>query len=352
MKKIYIYYPVLFLLFVFCLDKIFTLEYFQKSFIQAGNTVYYTQRKVLFEKMTKDQDLKDHSLALAFGDSRAYPYSALGIDKKYQKDWILYNFSGPQAAPAYGLYWLEKILKQGMKPKLVFYVVSPEGFDETKGLVYDPFLKYGADDEFLMKYWDRISIQDRKKLILDRLFAVRRINPDLKLFSKRLQERKLQDYNPSMNLEFAVLNLGHGEQLAYTAFNNDLERLEKDASRIRNLYLSSFELGSAQFFFVEQFLRLSQENGIKVYLIWPKVYETYRKRYYELQMDKTWWPQIRDLASRYSATAVDLNTQTSCELFYDASHQSIMCFLESMKLMVDDYYGVKKIPDSLKDRTP
>lgn len=344
MKRIYIYYPVIFLIFVFCLDKIFTIEYFRKNFIQAGNTVYYTQRKSLFEKMNRDKDLKERSLALAFGDSRAYPYSVAGMDKKLQKDWILYNFSGPQAVPAYGFYWFEKILKQGIKPKLVFYVVSPEGFDDTKGMYYDPFLKYGADDEFILKYLDHISIEDRKKLFLDRLFAVRRINPDLKLFSKRLQEGKLSEYNPALNTDYLVLNLNHGEQFAYTTFFNDPDRLEKDAVRIRNLYLSSFTLGQTQFYFVEQFLKLAKENDVKVYLIWPKVYETYRKRFYELEMEKTWWPKVKELSKQYGAIPVDLNTQTSCDLFYDASHQSIMCFLESMKLMMDDYYGIKKIP--------
>ncbi|MBM9575695.1 DUF1574 domain-containing protein [Leptospira sp. 201903070] len=344
MKRIYIYYPVLFLIFVFCLDKIFTIEYFQKNFIQAGNTVYYTQRKSLFDRMVRDKDLKDRSLALAFGDSRAYPYSALGMDKKFQKDWILYNFSGPQAVPAYGFYWFEKILKQGIKPKLVFYVVSPEGFDDTKGVYYDPFLKYGADDEFILKYMDQISLEDRKKLFLDRMFAVRRINPDLKLFSRRLQERKLSEYNPALNTDYVILNLKHGEQFAYTSFVNDPDRLEKDAVRIRNLYLSTFTLGQTQFYFVEEFLKLAKENDVKVYLIWPKVYDTYRKRFYELEMEKIWWPKIQNLSRQYGAIPVDLNTQTSCNLFYDASHQSIMCFLESMKLMMDDYYGIKRIP--------
>ncbi|RHX89586.1 DUF1574 domain-containing protein [Leptospira stimsonii] len=344
MKRMYIYYPVIFLVFVFCLDKIFTIEYFQKNFIQAGNTVYYTQRKALFEKMRQDKDLKDHSLALAFGDSRAYPYSVIGMDKKFQKDWLLYNFSGPQAVPAYGYYWFEKILKEGIKPKLVFYVVSPEGFDDTKGMYYDPFLKFGADDEFILKYLDQISMEDRKKLFLDRLFAVRRINPDLKLFYRRMQEGKLSEYNPALNTDYIVLNLYRGEQFAYTTFLNDPDRLEKDAARIRNLYLSTFTQGQTQFYFVEEFLKLAKENDVKVYLIWPKVYETYRKRYYELGMEKNWWPKIQSLTKEYGAVSVDLNTQTSCDLFYDASHQSIMCFLESMKLMMDDYYGFKKIP--------
>ncbi|TGK38646.1 DUF1574 domain-containing protein [Leptospira gomenensis] len=343
MKRLYIYYPVIFLLFVFCLDKIFTLEYFRKNFIQSGNGVYYTQRRTLFERMKKDKELENRSLALAFGDSRAYPYSVIGFEKKFQKDWILYNFSGPQAVPAYGYYWFEKIIGEGFKPKMVFYVISPEAFDDTKGVFYDPFLKYGADDEFLMKHLDRISFDDRKKLFLDRLFAVRRVNPDLKLFAKRLQEGKLREYDSALNTDFMVLNLHRGEQFAYTSFLNDPERLEKDALRIRNIYLSSFELGSTQFYFVEEFLKLAKANDVKVYLIWPKVYETYRKRYDELGFDKIWWPKVKDLARSYSAIPVDLNSQTECKLFYDASHQSIMCFLESMKLMTDDYYGTKKI---------
>lgn len=345
MKKRFIYLPLLFLVLVFFLDKIFTLEFFRTSFYQEGNPVYYAQRKNLFQRMLKDPELDRKKFAVAFGDSRAYPYSTYVFPKKYQKDWVAYNFSGPQAVPAYGLYWFQKMIQAGKKPDLVFFVVSPEAFHEGTGLMYDPFLRLGADDDFIVKYWGKLSWTDRLDLLKEKIFTIRKVKPGFKLFWSRLTSGNLSKYRPEKNHENLILDVGNGEQLAYASIANNAKKLELDALRMKSIYLSGFELGDRQLYFVEEFLKLSKENGTKVYLIWPKVYDGYRQGYFDLGLDKTWWPKIQALSLEYGAKAVNMNELSSCALYYDASHQSVSCFEEQTKLMLEDYLSVRKLPE-------
>lgn len=344
MKKKFIYIPFLFLIFVFFADKVFKLDFFKKSFYQEGNPVYYAQRRALFERMLKDETTRDKKFAVAFGDSRAYPYSSKTFPPQYQKDWVVYNFAGPQAVPAYGFYWFERMIQEGKKPDAVFYVVSPEAFDDSKGLMYEPFLRLGADDSFIARYWGVLSWADRFDILKERFFTIRKIKPGFKLFWSRLLSGNLNYYLPEHNHENLILEIGNGEQLAYAAANNNPDKLAKDALRLKSIYLSGFELGQTQFFFVEEFLKLAKENGVRVYLIWPKVYDGYRQGYFDLGLDKSWWPRIRELASKYGARAANMNELSSCSLYYDASHQSVICIEEQAKMLLEDYYSIRNLP--------
>lgn len=344
MKKKYIYLPLIFLIVLFFADKIFLLDFFQTSFYQEGNPVYYTQRRHLFEKLQKDGSLKDKNLLLAFGDSRAYPYSIKTLPGSFANDWAVYNFSGPQAVPAYGFYWFRKIIEAGIKPKAVFYVISPEGFDDSKGLFYEPFLRLGADEEFKNTYWENFSFLDKLEIYKEKFFSIRKIKPGFKLFWSRLTGGKLKLYRANQNHENLILELGNGEQLAYASASNNPKKLEKDALRLKSIYLSGFTMGETEFFFVEEFLKLAEKEGIKAYLIWPKVYPGYREGYYELGLEKSWWPRVRELAFKYGASAADMNTLSSCDLYYDGSHQSVLCILEQSEILMNDFSGKKKLP--------
>ncbi|TGK06154.1 DUF1574 domain-containing protein [Leptospira fletcheri] len=344
MKRFYIYFPLLFLIVLFFADKIFTLDYFQDSFYQEGNPVYYAQRRSLFQRMLSDPKIKERKLAMAFGDSRAYAYSEKAFDEKIRKEWVLYNFAGPQAVPAYGFYWLRKTLESGVRPKAVFYVVSPEAFDDSKGLMYEPFLRLGADEDFIRRYWSRFSAGDKMDLIKEKLFVYRKVKPSFKLFWNRLLAGELDKYNPAFNDEKVLLDMTNGEQMAYATATNRPDKLAKDAIRLKSIYLSGFKVTDSQFYFVEEFLKLCDENGIAAYVIWPRVFDGYRKGYYELGLDRVWWPRIRELGRKYKARTVDMNVSNSCDKYYDASHQDIFCIVDQIRILMDDYYGTKPLP--------
>lgn len=338
-------YPLYFLILVIIIDKIFLLDFFEEKFLQKGNPVFYLHRKILFQDLKKDESIQTgkKKLAVALGDSRSYPFSNPGLPEEEKDKWEVYNFSGPQAVPMYSLFWYEKFIQDGIVPDLVYLSLSPEGFDDSKGLIYDPFLRLGADHEFREKYWSHIPFKDRYSYYMDKLFVFRSIQFDYKLFLERYRGRRLYEYNPETNEDMLVLKMGKGEYLAYAAVANVKSKLKKDAKRIQGIYLNKYKMDETQFFFVEELLKIAKENGSRVFVVWPRVYEDYRKNYEDLNLDSIWWERVQEIANRESAIAINYNedSEKSCDLFNDASHQSVYCFQSIMEDVFSRYRNLK-----------
>ena len=200
------------------------------------------------------------------GDSRAYSFSNLAFEKMPHRRnlYDIYNFSGPQAVPAYSLFWLEKFIAAGIVPDHIFLVLSPEGFDDNKGLMHKPFLRLGADEDFIEKYKDQIPLNDLDEYYLDKIFALRKVEIDLKLFISRYSNKEMSEYNPAFNKEMMILNLYNGEQLAYANAVNDEKKLQSDSIRMGNIYFYNFMMHDTQFFFVEKIWEICQKNKIKI----------------------------------------------------------------------------------------
>lgn len=329
-EKRFLLYPVFFIVLVIFLDKIFLLEFFQERFLQKGNPVFYLHRKLLFGELKNNPAISEGTkkLALVLGDSRSYPFANVGLSVSDQKIWDIYNFSGPQAVPMYSLYWLERILEAGINPRMIVLSLSPEAFDDSKGMIYDPFLRLGSDEKFRTKYWDRIPFEDRYSFYMDRLFVFRSIQFDYKLFFNRLKSKTFHEYHPDTNEDMMILKMGKGEYLAYGAFANVDSKLKKDAIRIQGIYLNKFSLDETQFFFVEKIMELAKKNNSRLVVVWPRVYKEYRKYYYDLDLESRWWNRIETMAKRYDAVPMNFNDDRvgTCDLFNDASHQSVHCF--------------------------
>jgi hypothetical protein len=342
MQKSFIYLPLLFFISLFLVDKIFTLDFFKNKFLQTGNVVYYRHREILFEKYKKAIPNETRKIILAMGDSRAYAFSNLAFNADRKSKYVIYNFSAPQAIVAYSLQWLEKILELEKKPNLVFLVLSPEGFDDQKLLMHKPFLRLGADSQFIEKYWDQIPENDKHEFNLDRLIAFRRIEFDFKLLFERWKSGRMREYNPNFNADMFILNLYNGEQLAYTSIVNDEKKLLTDSERMAKIYLSGFQVHHTQFFFLEKFLSLAKYNQVTVFVILPKVYSEYKKYWDKLNLTEIWWKKVVDIANRHSAYTYDFNTISDCELFYDASHQSTICYDKQVNFLITEWEKLSK----------
>lgn len=335
MKINYIYKPVIFLFLFFVADKIFLLPYFKKEFVQSGNVVYYRQREMLLDRLQKRKS--DKKLILAFGDSRAYAFSDLSLNDKLKEQWELYNFSAPQAAPVYSLFMLEKMIQNGVVPNAIFLVISPEGFDDKKGLIHSPFMKFGADINFIQKYWSDFPAKDRREFMMDNLFAVAGVEFDINLLLSRLLSGELNQYNKIYNKNIMVLNLYKGESLGYVTPFNDITQLKKKSSQLKSIYLRNFQLDNTQFYFLEKFYQLAAKNKIQVISIWPKVYSEYKDALNELDLENKWWQRINLLSEKYGMASLDFNRIVKCDLFYDASHQSAQCIQEETEDLIKHY---------------
>ncbi|MCC5813279.1 MAG: DUF1574 domain-containing protein [Leptospira sp.] len=333
--KKFLLYPVLFLILAILVDKIFLLDFFKEKFLQKGNPVFYAHRHKLFDKLKNDPKIssQEKKFALALGDSRAYPFSNPGIPEKEKGKWQVYNFSGPQAVPMYSLLWYERILDAGIVPDMVFLAVSPEGFDDSKDLIYDPFIRLGMDEKFKEDYWELMPWDARYKYYIDMLFSFRKLQFDYKLFMERLSNGRMREYNPIMNEDMMVLLMGNGEYLAYAAVANVESKLKKDAKRIREIYLNNYQMDETQFIFLEKLLKLAESKGSKVFVVWPRVYKDYREGYKEFNLEEIWWSKVLKMSEEFGAYPINYNddSKPQCDLFNDASHQSIHCFKEQME---------------------
>ena len=332
--KSFVYYPIYFLLLLFLLDKIFYLDFFQKEFIQEGNIVFYKQRELLLSRLQKDKNREKKKTILVFGDSRAYGFSEEFFTSQQNKKYLLYNFSAPQSSINYSLFMLEKMKKLGIRPDLIFLVLSPEGFDTSKGFIYDPFFRLASDSKFIYKYWEQFPYEDRIEWIKSRIFAILKVRPDIKLFLNRLRYGNLNQYKISKNGEITVLNLTQGEFLGYQKIETNKKKLKRDSIRIKNIYLNHFQISEKQFFFLEKFLQTASELQTETFIIWPKVYGDYKNYYGELELLKKWWIPVKKLTQKYNMKTVDFNQIIDCNFFYDASHQSTICFKPQLQLLL------------------
>ncbi|MCB1141921.1 MAG: DUF1574 family protein [Leptospiraceae bacterium] len=338
--KLFLFYPLLFAFLIFLLDKVFLMDYFHSQFLQTGNMIYYRHREDLIEKLRKFQEESSKKIILGLGDSRSYSYSSLAFELNKEKpermeNYTIYNFSAPQAVPAYSLFILEKILEKKVKINTIFLSLSPEGFDDKKRLMSQPFLRLGADDVFFQKYKNLIPEEDQYEYFLDKVFALRKIELNYPLLLNRLKTKKMNQYNKAYNEEMLILNIYNGEQLSYTTYYNDEEKLKKDSLRMGNIYFYNFEIHDTQFQFLEKILSLSKDNDIHVYLIFPRVYQDYRKNFDKYKLYQEWWPRVLGLAENYGMSAVDFNKESTCDLFYDASHQSTICYYEQINYLME-----------------
>lgn len=337
--KKFLMIPVYFLLILFIVDKVFALDYFKTKFIQPGNAIFYHHRNVLAERIKKDPIVRDHSkkLAIALGDSRAYPFSQPGLPDREKSNWIIYNFASPQAVPMYSLLRYERLIEAGIIPDLIYLAVSPEAFDDSKGMIYDPFMRLGMDDKFIQDHWELIPWKDRYKYWIGKAFAFKNLQLDYKALIDRFKTKRMREFNPDFNEDMMVLNIGKGEYLGYATLANNEKKLKKDSARIKNIYLNDYQFSNTQMVFIEKLLKLADEKGTKVFLVWPRVYIDYRNSYLEMNFYEIWWSKIQSLAKKYNAIDVDFNKESSCDFFNDASHQSIQCFIEQMDTIFQKY---------------
>jgi len=335
--KSFLLYPLYLFFGILLLDKVFLLPIFQKEFLQSGNSVFYHQRKVLVDRLLNDEEVKKRKLAVVYGDSRSYPFSEKGIPADKQKDWTLYNFSGPQGVPMYAYMMFRDLLTSGIRPNFVILSLSPEAFDDSKGFINSPFLRLACDPKCVNEIWNDLSYKDKYEYLLDQIFSIRSVELNMGLFFSRLKTGKLKEYKAKNNTEFQLVNYAKGEYLMYATTANPVEKLEKDTRRVTSIYMRSYTLGNSQLPYVKSFLSLAKEKQIPVLVLWPKVYPKYYSEYEKFDIKNVWWKRIKELSDENGAYSINMNESNECDLFNDASHQSVFCFVDQMKMIWKDY---------------
>jgi hypothetical protein len=336
-NKKYLLQPLIFLILVFFVDKIFLLDYFQNKMVVNGNSVFYKHRSDQIKTFAEFQtDLKK---VMVLGDSRSYPISVEALTDSQRGKLTVFNFSSPQAIPAYYLYLWEELKKQNSKVDAVIISISPESFQKEPKLFHTPFLRFGASNEFIQKYKENIPTSALFSLAKDKFLVYPALEWDSKILFTKLFKEGLSGFNKEDNLDIQLLNQSQGAYFRFAVVDNDEEKLIRDTERISQLYLRHFEFGEEEFYFLEELLKDLNKENIKALVVWPKVYPDYYKKYETLKIPDLWWPRILMISERHNAKTLNLNQASNCNIFNDASHQNIFCFQDSVPKMMDLIFG-------------
>jgi hypothetical protein len=364
-----------FLIFVvFLIDKIFLIELVRDHFIQPGGMLYYRQRKEqlnLLKKELPNIEKDGKRLIIVLGDSRSLGLGQEIANIIQQKQLEIWNFSGTQAIPAYHYYIAKKILKFA-KPDSFYIGISPDAFNRNAGIFASPVLNYGVDEEFIKNYRSLIPDTDYQVYKKTRRYALAGLQFSFRTFIKRLKGTLFQtdieevlkkfhiDYSKlsleekkmlqvlysfrEENLDFydyykspqrMLLNLTKGAQYAWFGRMNDNE-LKKETEKLKNLYLNQFVLSQEQLIFLELLLEEIHQNRSKAVVFFPRVNPYLRELYLKIPEIQFIKKQVEELSNQYNYPTVDFNDNNvlNCNDYYDASHLSVSCFPDVLKVLI------------------
>jgi len=364
-----------FLIFVvFLIDKIFLIELVRDHFIQPGGMLYYRQRKEqlnLLKKELPNIEKDGKRLIIVLGDSRSLGLGQEIANIIQQKQLEIWNFSGTQAIPAYHYYIAKKILKFA-KPDSFYIGISPDAFNRNAGIFASPVLNYGVDEEFIKNYRSLIPDTDYQVYKKTRRYALAGLQFSFRTFIKRLKGTLFQtdieevlkkfhiDYSKlsleekkmlqvlysfrEENLDFydyykspqrMLLNLTKGAQYAWFSRMNDNE-LKKETEKLKNLYLNQFVLSQEQLIFLELLLEEIHQNRSKAVVFFPRVNPYLRELYLKIPEIQFIKKRVEELSNQYNYPTVDFNDNNvlNCNDYYDASHLSVSCFPDVLKVLI------------------
>jgi hypothetical protein len=364
-----------FLIFVvFLIDKIFLIELVRDHFIQPGGMLYYRQRKEqlnLLKKELPNIEKDGKRLIIVLGDSRSLGLGQEIANIIQQKQLEIWNFSGTQAIPAYHYYIAKKILKFA-KPDSFYIGISPDAFNRNAGIFASPVLNYGVDEEFIKNYRSLIPDTDYQVYKKTRRYALAGLQFSFRTFIKRLKGTLFQtdieevlkkfhiDYSKlsleekkmlqvlysfrEENLDFydyykspqrMLLNLTKGAQYAWFGRMNDNE-LKKETEKLKNLYLNQFVLSQEQLIFLELLLEEIHQNRSKAVVFFPRVNPYLRELYLKIPEIQFIKKRVEELSNQYNYPTVDFNDNNvlNCNDYYDASHLSVSCFPDVLKVLI------------------
>lgn len=379
-KYRYIYYPVLFIVLFFLLDKIFLLPEVRRNFIQPGGMLYYYQRNQMLSDYANIKSRnKNKKTAIVLGDSRSFALGNFTLSEKHRKKWNIINFAGPQAVPAYQFYITEKLISIE-KPDAIILGLSPDGFNENSPFFITPVLTFGTDAQFIRRAERNFSSVESQYLISSRRYALSGMNFSLKDLLKRISGNLMKDkkiskevlmYAPLFNdfLSKAgienqmektaflqsffssstedlsqyklnesprkkIIDLGQGAYYAWFGSATQ-EQLKEETEKIVRLYLGRFEVSDVQMNYYKSLLELASEAGIQVLVFIPPVNPHLREIYAGEKKISDLSREIIKLGDERGAQVLDLNQNSgfTCSHYYDASHLSSYCFYELSEIL-------------------
>lgn len=337
-------YPLVLLLLVFLLDKIFLLPVV-KTFVKSDFTfIYYESREELFDALVKEQQAGQNKkdIMLILGSSRLLYFDAEDL-ADYYPEWNIYNFSSAVTTPAYYLYYLEKILDKGIRPKMVLLETAPNQFNASSSVFRESNLTYSFDLPFLLKYASLFGKDYLSFYMGNLLFAVGKNKPNLSNVYKRIthpDKKAILDMEKKLR-KYLVDNKGNALSPVEDYVEKDAAILGATSRRTVDWLYSSYRHSEMQEGFYHLLLERLEKEKIPVIVVHP--YGAYQMQAMEdgLPVIEDWKKRVYEITESYGFQVHDLREKREdffCNSFVDGGHMSKDCYHPFMRYVMAEHY--------------
>ena len=340
----FLLYPLVLLVLIFALDKIFLLPVV-KTFVKSDFTfIYYESREALFDSLVKEQQEEKNrkNLMLILGSSRLLYFDADDL-ADYYPEWNIYNFSSAVTTPAYYLYYLEKILDAGIRPKLVLLETAPNQFNASSSVFRESNLTYSFDLPFLVKYAALFGKDYLSFYMGNLLFAVGKNKPNLSNVYKRIihpDKKAILDMEKKLR-SYLVEKKGNALSPVEDYVEKDAAILEATSRRTVDWLYSSYRYSDMQEAFYKILLERLQKEKIPVIIVRPYGSYPMQEMADGLPAIEDWKKRNYSISESYGFTVHDMREKKKefyCNSFVDGGHMSKDCYHPFMRYVMSENY--------------
>ncbi len=335
-QKKFLFYPVILFLGIYFFDKLFGLEFFRNFTESRPEFTFYDCKKKLLNQLENfHKNRKDEKLLVLFGTSHMGEFSKDYIQKK-NPNLITYNFSAPMATPSYLLFNLTEILKSGIKIDYAILEIIPE---TTKEEANEYALKFSYNYKFIFKYWNFFSRSELETFFISSELSMFRFPVKLPVVFDRIKNEKSRIMRELfLNKVDEAVEKNFGGIPNLFSYEPSDEALKKDSEIFYKTQYFNFKESETQVKSIEEFIRLANENQIKLYIYRPLLSKPYQDL---LNQNKNYTAFVENKKKYFESKQIpiiDLSNyldKIQCKKFLDPHHLSGACYNEITNYVLD-----------------
>ncbi len=359
--------------FVFAADKLLLLGPIQEmttSYMHIEHYFYDTREDLLRDlKASYDRRKRaGEKLGLIFGTSRSGEFDSHEIAKIIPGSYT-YNFSAPQAGHSYHAYWLERILKSGIRPDFVMVESDPIALSPNANRLP---IKHSFDLGFLLAHAEfnpgrspwlvggGFQADHFERFLLSRLFAAYRFPVNLRAAAKNREDILLPDaagvrMTTGLEVRRAMIatiyqaNLrNHGGIPSPHSLELPETYMQQDAEAMAGLHLPvPYHTGRAQTRLFREMLETLARESIPSVVFWPPVVARFRQimdeRGASVIARRGTQETLDRLRSNYPGAKLHFLEADSkgmkCRVFFDSIHLAGKCYPELTAILLNEIRG-------------
>lgn len=354
-------YPLLFIIILFLVDKVFFLPFVTENTYswKKIERKFYDLKEDLFEVL-KAEFVKnpEKNIGVILGSSRSGEFDS-NMVSQFVPNTNTFNFAAPMGPPSFYSYWLERLLAEKIPLRFVLIEADPLLFSK-QSIEYS--LNGSYDNEYLIKNMDwfrekkkdpwkvnaeGFSLDEVETYFLKKFFALYKYPIDPNAIKANNREIEI-GFIPGMSTGITGIQHKQGyvdkikqaNRLTFGALPNEIKFanaeffLERDAENMYNTYLKGQSLSPTQIYFFKRMIGKLVGTGIPTVVYFPVVAEPLRKKMEEdgvLIQFNSKIEEIVKTANLEKNTKIFIidpskNKEWKCKDFVDSLHLSGACF--------------------------